>query len=439
MAQPDSIPSKVATLRAHLFWLASGFLLPIAVGMLAYTAFEQLPEPTTVNLPQQIEQPVLDPSDIAKTIEIQPGNTVDFMVLRDHTLERIFRLLRIDLNDLAAIRALPEAHRYLDNLQPGERIAITELDGALQRLSRRINETAMLNIERDADGFDLQVTSTPVDNHVTTVHGVIDSSLFASGRAAGLSADLIMRLANDIFGWDIDFALEIRPNDEFTVVYEQKYRDGHYLGDGRVLAAEFVNDNRAYRAVFYESPDGKVADYFTPEGNSMRKQFLRAPVDFKYISSNFNPRRLHPILNIRRAHQGVDYAAATGTPIKASGDGRVSFIGVKGGYGKAIILEHGGSVSTLYAHLSRYSKELRPGTRVRQGEVIGYVGSTGTATASHLHYEYRVNGTHKNPRTVVLPDAKPIPVGYRAAFTAASGDLLMQLDKAKSPQVAASR
>jgi murein DD-endopeptidase MepM/ murein hydrolase activator NlpD len=169
----------------------------------------------------------------------------------------------------------------------------------------------------------------------------------------------------------------------------------------------------------------------------MRKQFLRAPVDFKYISSNFNPHRFHPILNITRAHQGVDYAAPTGTPVKASGDGRASFVGVKGGYGNAIILEHGGNVSTLYGHLSRYAKDLHNGSRVKQGDVIGYVGSTGTATAAHLHYEYRINGVHKNPRTIALPDAMPIPPSYLSAFEAASASLLTQLDRSKAAQVAA--
>jgi murein DD-endopeptidase MepM/ murein hydrolase activator NlpD len=265
---------------------------------------------------------------------------------------------------------------------------------------------------------------------------VIESSLFASGRAAGLSSDLLLRLANDIFGWDIDFALDIQPDDTYTIVYEKKFRDGEYLNDGRILAAEFVNAGRTYRAVRFESADGRIADYFTPEGKSMRKQFLRAPVEFKYISSSFNPRRFHPVLNITRAHQGVDYAAPKGTPVKASGDGKVSFVGAKGGYGNAIILEHGGAVSTLYAHLSRFANGVRSGTRVKQGDVIGFVGSTGTATASHLHYEYRINGVHKNPRTVSLPDAHPIPFSYFAAFQSASDGPLSQLDRSNSERLA---
>jgi len=366
------------------------------------------------------------------------GDAIDFIVKRNDTLEQIFRRMRLSLEDLAAIRSLPGVRENLDNIRPGESIAVVHINGALQSLVRRISETATLAVTREQSGFTAQVVETPLEIRTVSAQGVIDSSLFVSGRAAGMSSDLVMRLANDIFGWDIDFALEIQPNDRFAVVYEQKFRDGAYLSDGRILVAEFVNAGRQYRAVRFESADGKIADYFTPDGKSMRKQFLRAPVDFKYISSNFNLRRLHPILNVRRAHQGVDYAAQTGTPIKASGDGRVSFVGTKGGYGQAIILEHGGAVSTLYAHMSRFAKNIRTGTRVKQGDVIGYVGRTGTATASHLHYEYRINGVHKNPRTVALPDAHPIPAEYRDEFAASSGALLAQLDRVPPYSVRAS-
>jgi murein DD-endopeptidase MepM/ murein hydrolase activator NlpD len=209
-----------------------------------------------------------------------------------------------------------------------------------------------------------------------------------------------MRLANDIFGWKIDFALEIQPGDRFDIVYEQKYREGEYIGDGRILAAGFVNAGTTYRAVYFESSDGKIGGYFAPDGKSMRRQFLRAPLDFTRISSNFNPRRLHPILNTIRAHKGVDYAAPAGTIIKAAGDGRVSFIGTKGGYGRVVILEHGGGISTLYGHMSNFAKGLKNGHRVTQGQTIGYVGSTGAATGPHLHYEYRLNGVHQNSRRV---------------------------------------
>jgi murein DD-endopeptidase MepM/ murein hydrolase activator NlpD len=283
--------------------------------------------------------------------------------------------------------------------------------------------------------FSAEVVATPVEVRESRAQGTIDSSLFVAARAAGVSPEIILRLANDIFGWDIDFALDIQPGDRFSVIYEQKFRDGEYIGDGRILAADFVNAGTTHRAVYYESTDGKIADYFTPDGRSMRRQFLRAPLDFTRISSNFDPRRRHPIMNMIRAHKGVDYAAPTGTIIKAAGDGRVSFVGTKGGYGRAVIIEHGGGISTLYGHMSRFVRGLNSGERVKQGSTIGYVGSSGAATGPHLHYEYRVNGLHKNPRTVSLPDAAPIPDAYVAEFKSHSAAALARLDRANDASV----
>ena len=204
-----------------------------------------------------------------------------------------------------------------------------------------------------------------------------------------------MELAG-IFGWDIYFALNIRRGDHFTVVYDQLYLDGKKIGNGDILAAEFVNQGQVYRAVRYEKPNG-TADYYTPDGNSMRKEFLRTPVAFTRISSRFSLGRYHPILNRIRAHKGVDYAAPTGTPIKATGDGRVAFRGRKGGYGNVVILDHGRGYSTLYGHMSRFARGERVGTRVHQGQVIGYVGSTGMATGPHLHFEVRADGVTTDP------------------------------------------
>jgi murein DD-endopeptidase MepM/ murein hydrolase activator NlpD len=189
--------------------------------------------------------------------------------------------------------------------------------------------------------------------------------------------------------------------------------------------------------VWFESADGKVKGYYTPEGKGMRKAFLRAPVDFTRVSSNFNPNRLHPVLKTRRPHQGVDYAARTGTPIMAAGDGRVISAGVNGGYGKAVVLQHGGNVTTLYAHMSRIAPGMRAGRRVSQGEVIGYVGMTGLASGPHLHYEYRVNGVHKNPRTVELPKADPVPAARRAEFAAVTAPLIAELDGLGAVRLAA--
>jgi murein DD-endopeptidase MepM/ murein hydrolase activator NlpD len=301
-----------------------------------------------------------------------------------------------------------------------------------------VSETELLTVRRSSAGFETRIIDTPLETRVRGAHGEIESSLFSAALSAGVSAETVMRLANDIFGWKIDFALEIRPGDRFNLVYEQKFRDGHYLDDGRILAAEFINSGTVYRALHYTSSDEKISGYFDPDGRSVRRQFLRAPLDFTRISSNFNLRRRHPILDLIRAHRGVDYAAPPGTVIKAAGDGRASFVGVKGGYGNVVILEHGAGISTLYGHMSRFARSLDIGTRVRQGQTIGYVGSTGAATGPHLHYEYRVNGQHQNPRTVMLPYAKPIPSNYLQEFESQRGGLLTELDRVRDSVIVAS-
>ena len=432
--KPVSATSRRST---HAKWFVSGLLLPLIGGGIAYVLAKREP-PALAPPPLQADALGLDlsalPIEQLSPVPTQLGQTVEFVVRRNDTLDRIFRHLKLSLTDLASIRELPGVQEQLDRLRPGDTIRLVHDEGLVQSLSRRISETEVLSVTRvdetAAAAFAAEVVATPIDVRESRAQGTIDSSLFVAARAAGVSPEIILRLANDIFGWDIDFALDIQPGDRFSLIYEQKFRDGEYIGDGRILAADFFNDGAIHRAVYYESADGKIADYFTPEGRSMRRQFLRAPLDFTRISSNFNPRRRHPILNMIRAHRGVDYAAPTGTIIKAAGDGRVSFAGNKGGYGRVVILEHGGGISTLYGHMSRFARGLRDGARVKQGMTIGYVGSSGAATGPHLHYEYLVNGLHKNPRTVSLPDAAPIPEGYLAEFRTRSAHLLARLDRA---------
>jgi murein DD-endopeptidase MepM/ murein hydrolase activator NlpD len=427
-----------ASASAHARWFVIGLALPLLGGMLAYLftagplsneSALAVPAITAADLPglQPLSLPAHEPL----------GDTIEFVVRRNDTLDRIFRQMKLSLNDLATIRELPGVRTNLDQLRVGDTITLTHDSGVVHAISRRVSETEVLSVTRTGDIFSAELIATPVDTKVITAQGTIDTSLFIAARAAGVSPDLIMRLANDIFGWKIDFALEIQRGDRFEVIYEQKYRDGKYIGDGRILAADFVNEGALFRAVYYQSTDGMLSGYFAPDGRSMRRQFLRAPLDFTRISSNFDPRRRHPILNTIRAHKGVDYAAPTGTIIKTAGDGRVSFVGTQGGYGRVVIVEHGGGISTLYGHMSRFASGLRPGQRVQQSETIGYVGSSGAATGPHLHYEYRVNGAHKNPRTVELPDAAPIPDRYVAEFRASSNPLLNELDRAHAPSLIA--
>ena len=360
------------------------------------------------------------PATAADSASDSSSALLDLVVRRGDTLDSLFRRNHLSIADLAAIVRLPDAGPSLRLLKPGDHLEIAHRDSEVLRLNRPLDETQTLTVERQGSAFEAVRLSRALDVRTTGAHGVIENSLFEAGTAAGISDKIIMDMAG-IFQWDIDFIQDVRSGDEFTVIYQEMWRDGVKLRDGDIVAAEFVNQGKAYRAARYRD------DYYTPDGRSVRKAFIRAPVDFTRISSNFNPHRLNPVLNKIRAHQGVDYAAPIGTPVRAAGDGKVIFRGVRGGYGNAIVLQHGGNITTLYGHLSRFAKA-RVGSRVKQGEIIGYVGQTGLATGPHLHYEYRVNGVHRNPRTVQLPPADPVPAEYQADFRATTATLWRQLD-----------
>lgn len=268
-----------------------------------------------------------------------------------------------------------------------------------------------------------------IPRHITSVHGTIYSSLALAGQKAGLSDELIAQLTN-IFAWDIDFATNLHQGDQFTVVYESTGYD-HNTDDSQIIAAEVVNQGRILSAIRYKDREGNV-NYYSPEGKPMRKAFLSTPVDFVRISSGFNSHRRHPILNRIRAHKGIDYAARTGTPVKSAGDGEVIFRGRKGGYGQVLIVKHGEHYETLYAHLSDFRNGLESGDLVKQGEVIGYVGQTGLATGPHLHYEFRVDGVHRNPETLNLAQSIPLDAEALADFKVQSQPMLAQLNRTKA-------
>ena len=353
------------------------------------------------------------------------ASTVDVIVKTNDTLDGIFRRLKLNLTDLASLRSLPGLKARLDILRPGELLHFVHRDGSLFGLERRLSETETLKVVRQDDSLKVDVLENPLQTKVRTLRASIDSSLFEAVENAGGHDQTAVALA-DIFGWDIDFVLDIQPGDSFVVTYEELYRDGVYLHDGTVLAASFTNNGREFAAVRYVDPEGN-AHYYTPDGKTMHKAFLRAPVEFTRVSSRFNTARHHPILNLIRAHKGTDYAAPMGTPVKAAGDGRIRYAGGKGGYGNVVEIDHSRGIVTVYGHLSRFAKGTHVGAHVSQGEIIAYVGMTGLATGPHLHYEYRVNGVFKNPQTVSLPDAEPIDSRLRDDFAAKTASLLGSL------------
>ena len=372
--------------------------------------------------------PVLETSETSVTPEATPElSWLTVKVKNGDALASIFKRQQLDPMSLHQIMSLGKITSTLKSLRPGQvfRFQLDE-NGQLQALEYEINRLESLLVSRDAEGeFEARAIQHALDKRIGYTEGTIRSSLFEAGKQAGMTDGLIMELVG-IFGWDIDFALDIREGDRFALLYEEQFLEGRKVKDGPIVAAEFTSQGRTYRAVRYTNARGS-SDYYSPDGRSMRKAFLRTPVDFRRISSRYGKRR-HPTLNKLKMHKGVDYAAKRGTPIKAAGDGKISFRGRKGGYGRVVIIQHGGRYSTLYAHMHRFKKGMYVGKRVKQGQVIGYVGSSGRATGPHLHYEFRVNGTHRNPLTVKLPDAAPIQREYRQDFELKTRGLLSQLD-----------
>jgi murein DD-endopeptidase MepM/ murein hydrolase activator NlpD len=245
---------------------------------------------------------------------------------------------------------------------------------------------------------------------------------------------MVMKLAN-IFGWDIDFVLDIRKGDHFMLVYEKLYREGEYLREGEILAATFINQGERFQAIRFD--DGENTGYFAPDGRNMRKAFLRAPLNFSYISSGFNPRRMHPVLKRIRPHNGIDYYAPRGTPVYAAGNGTVTRSAYSAANGHHVFIKHAGSIETKYLHFTK--RLVKQGQKVQQGQTIGTVGSSGLATGPHLHYEFVVNGVHRNPRTVPLPKVEPLKGAALVAFQQHAAPLLTQLSRMESASLYASR
>ncbi len=351
------------------------------------------------------------------TIKVQAGDT----------LSKIFTRLGISTKDVHEMMSADPACRHLAALAPGQtlKVQVSEEQQAVS-LTLNVAPGESLYLSRMEEGFQVEHKLVPLEKKLAFSKGEIQNSLFASGRRAGLDHNILAQMV-EIFGWNIDFALDLQRNDTFRVLYEEKCNeDGERVKTGAILAAEIVNGGKTHQAVRYTDKTGNT-NYFTPDGYGMHQAFLRAPLNFTRISSHFGQRN-HPVMHRLREHKGTDYSAPLGTPVQATGDGKVIFMGTRGGYGKVVELQHGSRYSTLYAHLSRFPKGFRAGKEVRQGEVIGYVGRTGLATGHHLHYEFRIDGIHRNPLTVILPKKSPIQESHKHHFMTHAKEMLRLLD-----------
>ncbi|MGE0207934.1 MAG: peptidoglycan DD-metalloendopeptidase family protein [Lysobacteraceae bacterium] len=351
-----------------------------------------------------------------RTVEVKPGQTMG----------AVFASLSLPSSLLHRLLERPGLREPLTRVRAGARFDfLIGSDGSLRGLRFERDEARIATVTIDGDAIHEEIAQRDIQHRVNMASGVIEGSLVGAAGKVGIGYGTVLEMAK-VFGYDIDFTQDLRVGDTFNVVYEEVYRDGERLRSGDILAASFINQGKPYHAFRYTFADGRT-EYFDLEGRPMKKSFLRIPVEFTRISSQFTTARRHPVLGTMRAHKGVDYAARTGTPIMAAGEGRISFAGWQNGYGRTVIVDHGRGYTTLYGHMSRLGGYAK-GARVRQGDTIGYVGASGLATGPHLHYEFRINGAHRDPLKVTLPKPEPLPASELGRFQEQTRPLLARLD-----------
>lgn len=399
--------------------------------------FTDSPQATRISNATQADQRNDNPLNQTKPVTLDSGK-VTINTVKGDTLSTIFSKAGLSAETLHDALSSSKEARKLSQLKVGQ---IFEFDltnsGELIELRSKISSLESVSLKRSEKGFTFKRDLVKPAIRSKYAYGVINSSLFVSAKNAGLPYGLTLDMAN-VFGYDIDFAQDIVKGDQFEVIYEEKVVEGKVVGTGNILAARFTNRGKAYTAVRFTNKQGS-SSYYNAQGMSLRKAFLRTPVDFARISSRFSSGRRHPILNKIRAHQGVDYAAPRGTPIRAAGDGKVILAGRKGGYGNTVILRHGNSYQTLYAHMNGFAKGIRNGAPVKQGQVIGYIGTTGLSTGPHLHYEFQINGRHVDPLAQKKLMADPIASADKAKFIKMSQPLMARMDQEKSTALAVNR
>ena len=377
-------------------------------------AFGLAPDTDTLNIaPETVTQAIALPAlasasntgSFERETVVQPGDTLASALSR----------LNIDDLEIQRLMAANIVRKQASSIRPGKRIqATTTQDGEVLALQFDRNDGPALVVRRQGDSFAAEESSDLLETRVVMRSGVILTSLYGATDSAGIPDSIANQIA-ETFSTSLDFRDDLRRGDTFSVIYTVDYRNGEPVAAGKLLAAEFVNGGKPYRAVLYRDPSGREA-YYTPEGESLKKGFLRSPLEFSRVTSSFSNSRKHPLYGFHRAHTGVDFGAPTGTRVKATGDATVAFAGRKGGYGNLVILRHPNGYETYYAHLSAFAGGIRPGRAVSQGQVIAFVGSTGASTGPHLHYEVRIAGTPYNPLSVKLPGSPPLAAAQRVRF-----------------------
>lgn len=420
LAQKGQLRERKNGLRWLVFLSAMPlFGVVAAFGIAPQTETHRIPVQTVI---ENISLPVP-----AQNLATDEGFWREEKIQRGDSVASLLSRLNVQDQDALAFLKSAGGANTLQQLMSGRMVqAKTSTRGELLLLRYFNGNDRMFVVEKNDTGFKTTEQAMQLEPRMVMKSGEIKSSLFAATDAANLPDNIAVQMA-DIFSTDVDFHQDLRKGDKFTVVYEAFFNEGELIRTGHVLAAEFVNAGKSYRAIYFQDRAGR-SGYFTPEGKNMRKAFLRSPLEFSRISSGFTTSRFHPVLKEWRAHKGIDYAAPTGTPARATADGTVAFIGKQNGFGNLIILQHQGKYSTAYGHLSGFAKGLRPGSRVAQGSAIGFVGMTGLATGPHLHYEFRVAGVQRNPFSIPLPSALPVAAQHKKDFQMAAKPLLARLE-----------
>ena len=466
-SQPPKAPPLYP--KTHLL-AASGIAALLSLALLVFPSSEVEAKRTTLNL--ELESPAeqltqdqdaadlvqatneANPSPFAQieqqdsapvaTAKVEPEvaptpSHREVIVSKGDTLSTLFQKVGLPATSVHEVLASDKQAKQFSQLKHGQKLEFEmSPDGQqLNKLHSQVSDLETITLNKTAKGYTFRRVTTQPTMRSAYAHGVISSSLSVSGQRAGLPHSTTMDMAK-VFGYDIDFAQDIRPGDQFEVIYEQKVINGKTVGTGNILSARFTNRGKTFTAVRYTNKQG-ISNYYTADGSSMRKAFIRTPVDFARISSRFSSGRKHPILNKIRAHKGVDYAAPRGTPIKATGDGKVLLAGRRGGYGNTVIIQHGNTYRTLYGHMQGFAKGVKTGGSVKQGQVIGYIGTTGLSTGPHLHYEFQVNGVHVDPLGQKLPMADPIAKAERTRFLQQSQPLMARMNQEKATLLASSK